>query len=865
MDFISSKNLRPLLKSIIESIVELHIGHRLIDSFLVLTPNETSAEDLRQLFLQNPQLGGVLTGKSITSLGKWIAQSSQEIDYKAKKAPSYIQETLLKSIVHPDLTANYSELSYKSILLLIQSFREEFFNAASLKNFLEGFDPVLAQYCHAWFKNYEQAIEQHAHLKDFTWQAELCFREISQKKLTALKPIRRIYYLGFLDFPPLLKKLTQSLEKYYPEISQIVLCQIPETLDPQDYLSKTWEENLKNLNYFEDKSENTLSLNEYTSPFEEASALLSEISEKIQAGVDPSSIALTLPANDFWQHYYQEQLEALGLFPHFPSNKKLSRCLILEDFFDLTAPQALEKVETLLTQKRKILNSLRQTLPAEELKALEGFKETLEEILFYQEEYPWLKPHFPSLRQIAQQIFLPLKRVSHRGIQIRSLDQVGLKQFSYNFIPQLTESSFPKNPERFLGLALPNHSRELSYQQAIYQDLLHSAQEVKITYSKVGVQAREQSPSSFIIGNFNPSSFPNLFWGAPLLPASFSERLATERLRQEDLNYQHAYGGWITNKQTLEKLQNWAAQAFFSASRLEKYANCPFSFFASTLLRLETEEEKNLEGDAREQGKWVHQLLENFFKQNRDLLKNAGFNRELRKEVEEKIKEEIHRAAALFLKNKPWVHPKLFEDFAERALKTCHDLFQHFWKQWEEKRPALFIPEFFEYSFGKNTALTLQRQGLPPLRLKGQIDRIDVSEDRKEFITWDYKTGGVEGLTREIKEFKKLQLPLYLRAAQEIESLQASTGVASLALGLKEMNDNQGLAQKERASVFGFKGRPGCLLPEKAWEDFWPAFEEKILDYFEKIYRGDFRTQPEPCSEYCEYRTICRYHERKKS
>jgi len=861
MDFISSKNLRPLLKSIIESIVELHIGHRLVDNFLVLTPNETSAEDIRQLFLQNPQLGGVLTGKSILSLSKWVAQSSQEIDYKAKIAPSYIQETLLKSLIHQDLTTHYSELSYKSILLLIQSFREEFLNATSLKNFLEGFDPLLAQYCHDWFKNYEQAIDQHTHLKDFTWQAELCFREIYQKKLKALRPIRRIYYLGFLDFPPLLKKISQSLEKYYPEISQVVLCQIPETLDPQDYLSKTWEENLKNLNHFEDKTENRLLLEEYSSPFEEASALLLEISNKIKAGVDPDTLALTLPASEFWHHYYQKQFEALRLFPHFPSNKKLSQCLILEELFNLSPPQALEKTEALLTQKRKTLTSSPFPSLSEELKALEAFRETLEEILFYQEEYPWLKPHLPSLRQIAQQNFLPLKKPAHGGIQIRRLDQVGLKQFSYNFVPQLTEEAFPKNPERFFGLTLPNYSRQLSHQQALYQDLLYSAPEVKITYSKVGTQAREQSPSSFIIGNFS-TGLSNLFWGAPLLPPSFSQRLAIERLRQEDISYQHAYGGQIKNKKTLEKLQNWVTHSFFSASRLEKYATCPFSFFASTLLRLETEEEKNLEGDAREQGKWIHHLLENFFKQNRALLKNAGLNRGLRKEIEEKIKEEIHQATKTFLKDKPWVHPKLFEDFAERALKTCHDLFEHFWKQWEDKRSTVFIPEFFEYSFGKNAPLAFQRPGLPPLRLKGQIDRIDVSEDRKEFITWDYKTGAVEGLTREIKEFKKLQLPLYLMAAQKIESLQTSRGVASLALGLKEMNDNQGVAQKERASVLGFKGRPGCLLPEKAWEEFWPLFEEKILDYFEKIYRGDFRTQPEPCSEYCEYRTICRYHEK---
>ena len=79
------------------------------------------------------------------------------------------------------------------------------------------------------------------------------------------------------------------------------------------------------------------------------------------------------------------------------------------------------------------------------------------------------------------------------------------------------------------------------------------------------------------------------------------------------------------------------------------------------------------------------------------------------------------------------------------------------------------------------------------------------------------------------------------------------------------MSYNQGIAQKEKAAALNFKGKPGCLLDENSWDNFWPEFEEKILDYFENIYRGDLRTTPEPCSEFCEYRTICRYHDRKTS
>jgi len=61
----------------------------------------------------------------------------------------------------------------------------------------------------------------------------------------------------------------------------------------------------------------------------------------------------------------------------------------------------------------------------------------------------------------------------------------------------------------------------------------------------------------------------------------------------------------------------------------------------------------------------------------------------------------------------------------------------------------------------------------------------------------------------------------------------------------------------------GFKGR-SALYEDLDWQAYWPKLNEKLFEMVKRILSGDFRTTPDPCSAFCEFGTVCRYHEREK-
>lgn len=873
LHFLSAENIRKPLSGIIDSIIEQHIAHRLVDDFLILTPDEISAQDLRELFLQDPRLHGVLSGESIVPLETWIRKSCTLLFPDTRLAPPHILSALFRSILFQDSSFTYSNLSVESLYLLISSFREELLPASSLQHFLEGFDPELAQNCVYWFSEYQKKIDENPFLKDFTWQCRQILKNL--KSVNILPDIQRIYYLGFLDFPPLLKLFSQSLEKQRPEISQVLLFQSPQDMDVQDYLSKTWEEALPQLFQFKREEMITVFSPErvdlYTSPFDEAAGVLKALIQETKENKNPASLALFLPPEAFWNEYYLHQLSHLGLSQAIPPGKALSSFKILQDLFPLSLEAAIEKIQSLILEEKtnfenkSVLDDKNES--AEKIRALTQFKEILEELEFYQSELTELTPYIPSLREITSQIFLKNRRVTHSGVQIRSIFQAGLKEFSHSFLIQMNDAHLPLSSDRFFNLSLPQFSKQSPHQKALFQHLKSSASKIYYSYSRLSLQASEQSPSSFLAA-FSEQAMPQSKAFAYLNSVSedLKKRLKIEILRQEDLLYENPYGGFIQDPSLLKKLQESIGKKVFSASRLEDYATCPFRFFARSLLSLESDEEKSLEGNPLEQGRWVHEVLELFFKKNQALLEQAGENPLLRNEPRQILKNEIILHGEKFLRQRDWVNPRLFQDFTQRAFATAEDLLEIYWKQWDTgKKDPLFFPRYFEVDFGfKDEGLSFQRPGHPPLKIRGKIDRIDVSEDGKMMI-YDYKTGDTTGLSNEIQNFKKLQLPIYLLAARSMKDLKNHQEIGALALGLKDMSKNQGLIQKDYAKAHGIRSNSKSVMSEEQWQNFWIQFEAKLLDYQAALLKGDFRTNPDPCQEFCDYRNICRYHDRKKA
>jgi hypothetical protein len=77
------------------------------------------------------------------------------------------------------------------------------------------------------------------------------------------------------------------------------------------------------------------------------------------------------------------------------------------------------------------------------------------------------------------------------------------------------------------------------------------------------------------------------------------------------------------------------------------------------------------------------------------------------------------------------------------------------------------------------------------------------------------------------------------------------------------MKIGEGLVKKEEKTRLGLRARTS-LWEDEAWDGFWGSFEENLIKLQQRILSGDLRVQPDPCDAYCDFKTICRYHEQAK-
>src|SRR5262245_31829845 len=131
---ITAENIREPLPGLLETILERHIAHRLVDDFLVLTPDEVSTVDLERALLQDPRLDGVLTGASVLSLPAWVSAVVRELEPKVLAAPAWVHEALFLSLAGeakppgavPLAQSSWGErVSLLSLFQLVAAFRGE--------------------------------------------------------------------------------------------------------------------------------------------------------------------------------------------------------------------------------------------------------------------------------------------------------------------------------------------------------------------------------------------------------------------------------------------------------------------------------------------------------------------------------------------------------------------------------------------------------------------------------------------------------------------------------------------------------------------------------------------------------------------
>lgn len=298
----------------------------------------------------------------------------------------------------------------------------------------------------------------------------------------------------------------------------------------------------------------------------------------------------------------------------------------------------------------------------------------------------------------------------------------------------------------------------------------------------------------------------------------------------------------------------------YSPTVLETYAECPFRFFIERVANMRPlpEVEPNL--SAKDRGTAVHNVLSRFY---REWLaaghgKVTGISLTLATDL-------MLRIATEELGKYSFASP-LWE--ATRVQMTGGEhtgpgIFVQFLKQESREEASPLIPSLFELSFGMVPASGDDPASVPepvslssgeePIRIKGRIDRIDVTPDG-HFIICDYKTGSALVSRKEIEAGKALQLPFYLAAYEAISGLK---GVAAGYYRIRREVENRIVLCDETGKELILSARPRVTDLRKILQDS----QTRATEYICRIREGNFPLiAAEKCpNPYCDFRFVCRF------
>ncbi|HYM26284.1 MAG TPA: PD-(D/E)XK nuclease family protein, partial [Vicinamibacterales bacterium] len=300
------------------------------------------------------------------------------------------------------------------------------------------------------------------------------------------------------------------------------------------------------------------------------------------------------------------------------------------------------------------------------------------------------------------------------------------------------------------------------------------------------------------------------------------DRLRTSRTPADRSDFHGSIG--------LQPARPWAVSA------LETYGSCPFKFFAQHVLRLEEEPDDEEVMDPRRQGRFVHEVFEEFFRQWKASGRravtpgNLDDARALFATVVESALERLPASEAGLDRTRLLGSPAaaglgdaVLRMEAERPVEVVDRLLEH----------RLDGPFRFSTAAGERT-----------IALKGKADRIDLLADGTLRLI-DYKLGWPPDRST------ALQLPIYSLCAEQ-----------QLASRRPEPGRQWTLAE---AAYIAFKG-PRRVVPlydpsrTGSRESTFADAQRRLVDTVDAIGRGEFPPTPDDVfrCETCTFAPVCR-------
>ena len=187
-----------------------------------------------------------------------------------------------------------------------------------------------------------------------------------------------------------------------------------------------------------------------------------------------------------------------------------------------------------------------------------------------------------------------------------------------------------------------------------------------------------------------------------------------------------------------------------SASAIERYFNCPYSAFASNVLKLKNLE--NGEMQVYETGTMLHSLIELYVKDIEEVKDNESSDNLVSKIIKNLLSQEEY---SRYL-NKPQ-YKFTFSRLEKEGKRVCFAIYKSL-------KNSEFKPYLLEASFNDNSkfkAIKLNTKN-GEYKIQGKIDRVDKYKNNIRII--DYKSGNIDAGNEAFYSGRKLQLYLYLNA-----------------------------------------------------------------------------------------------------
>lgn len=434
--------------------------------------------------------------------------------------------------------------------------------------------------------------------------------------------------------------------------------------------------------------------------------------------------------------------------------------------------------------------------------------------------------------------------------------------FDTIFLPHMNEGKFPRPS----SISFDLHAEEiqqigksarvkfestqnaLDMQSSLFESSHYHAKYLHLSFSQYSLPKEDELKPSFLLQKF---SIEPIFEPAQPSPSVQSPNGLGEQVQKWiQQNESHT---WSQFNAYLDP--RYISKDVYSATELSTYAVCPRRYYFRHILGLSAEDylEEQHQMMPKDKGTIVHEILFRFYLslKTKGLLPVQKSEREQIGKILETVTNEVFDQRQI---SSSYGIPNLWDMERDRITQDL--------KEYVEKEivdDSYWIPTSFEYRFGMKKfqdseddpdsfenpiELKLFRKSL---KLKGKVDRIDFSADKKRLRVTDYKTGNLmERKSWGYDKGSNLQLPLYLLLSEGFFPGMNFDDVVGKLVSLQGMTKfderilNQGDIQTVKDELYNHL---------------------ELLDH--GIKSGYFFPNPGPGAvhcRYCDYRSICGDH-----